>query len=291
MKSIGYYLKSTTLSLLLFTESYFLLTLIIDFVKAQNFLSFNLGYSIETILVMLLTIYTFALSIGGWGKWEQYLIAGFPVCIAIFISLFKFNANYAILAAASSFLILVYDMRKTTLLKSLLIKFDPKMVLRFSTKGLLFIFSIVGGAIVFIYPADFRNQINVGRQIAEITEEPVKKAVQSKLEEQTGQYDPATMAVMEEELRKIGIYDKSSAKALDLNMKDLIEKQVNNSVEPYKNLIPFVIALYTFGLLQLYATVAYVLYISTIDVIFWFAKYLKFFKVNKIPVEQEQLTF
>ena len=70
-----------------------------------------------------------------------------------------------------------------------------------------------------------------------------------------------------------------------------MENQVNALIEPYKNFVHPIMSLLTFLLFSFYASLAHIIYILTVDILFLLAKKTGFYKVETIQVEQEQLTF
>ena len=265
--NIGYYLKTSFLAVAIFIESFVLSNLIMNFVRTKNVFTVDAQFSIKIVLLMLLMAYTFALTMGGWRKWEQYLFIPLPVTLGVFFSMIMVIPTYAVLIALGFLLLLMYDVYKSTRLKSLLVKIDPKMILRFSTKGLLFLFSILGGVLVILGTADI-EPVNMGEKIAEFAKEPMENIIRSELPEEAHQ-----------QLLGNG------------NLKQMTETQINNLIEPYRNMVNPLIAIMTFGLFQLYASIAYILYMLTIDLIYLLMKKTGFFKIEIVSVNQEQLKF
>lgn len=292
-------IKFSILSISLFVEAVVFLNEVIAYINLHDYFSISLEFSIKIVLLMLLTVYTLSLTIGAWSSWWQHLITTTVLVTAIFITLIKYDLTYALIISAISFLLLTYDNLKSYRIKKLLIKFDPMMILRFSTKGVLFIFSVVAG-ILLILNANGLNGINVGKKIAEVASDPLKSFVQKNVENQISQQllplkangidleDPT----IKQTLQQSGIvYESLDLVARPENVsKDIpqiIENQVNNFLEPYKNLFYPVMALLVFGLFQLYASITYWVYMATIKPLFYILIKTKFLKIEKVPAEQE----
>ena len=80
------------------------------------------------------------------------------------------------------------------------------------------------------------------------------------------------------------IYDK-------INVGSIVENQVNNYIEPYKGLIRPLMAILVFGLFQFYATIAMLIFMATVDILFMIAKSSKFFNIIEFDVKKEELKF
>lgn len=306
MSNFSYHIKSFILAVLLLAESLLLTLLIGQLIQSQNYFTINFEYSLKIVGLMLACIYTFSLTVGAWDKWEQYVIVPLPVSIGIFLALFQVNITYAVIIAVLAFILLAFDIQRSTNIKNLLIKFDPKLILRFSTKGLLFIFSVLGGLMVILNAA-YIEPVNVGQKISDIAGEKVNEIVEDQfrkqIEEQVSpvgitdlnQIDPSLGGVLEDlGLSADILTDPGSVfKPGDLGFdtKQIMETQVNNFIEPYKNFVNPVIAVLMFALFQFYAMLAHLLYMATIDLVFWISKKINFFKVDSVTVSKEILKF
>lgn len=259
MYTTAQYIKTYVLAILLFFETLLLTNLIVNFVMSQNYFNLSTVFAVEVVLLMFLSIVTYSLTIGAWGKWIQYVIIPLPVSCAIFLSLVRFNFYNALTITAVVYLLLCYDVYKAVKLKDLLIKFDPSYILRISTRGLLFIFSVLGGLVLVLNTTYTPNVLNVGEKIAELTDKPIRQMY--------------------------------NVQHLDINLKDVIERQVNDVIAPYKNFINPIMAVLMFGLFRILGSVADFIFTSTINPIFDLAKRTRFFKTEKVMVEKEILKF
>ena len=304
--NFSYHIKTFILTILLLVESLYLTILIGELVQSQNYFTMNFVFSLKIVGLMLAIIYTFSLTVGAWAKWEQYLIVPLPISIGIFLALFQTNLTYAMLIAVFAFVLLIFDIHRSTAIKNLLIKFDPKLILRFSTKGLLFIFSVLGGLMV-ILNSTYVEPINIGQKISEVAGEKVNEIVEEQFRQQVqeqisplgitdlSEIDPSFAPVLED----LGLSSDFLTNANDsvepqdfgIDAKQIVESQVNNIIEPYKNFVNPVLAVLMFALFQFYAFLAHLIFIATIDLVFWLSKTTHFFKTEKVPVEQERLRF
>jgi len=297
---------------MLFIEAFILTFLITGYVVAQNYFTMSWELSLQTVFLMLFLAYTYSLTIGAWNKTEQYIIVPLPISLAIFTAVLQYNFSYAVLAFILSFLLLTLDIYKATRIKNLLIRFDPKIILRLSTTGILFLFSILGAVLVILHSASVQTELNIGHKIAEVVEAPLKNVVKGQLESSFqdqsmlipgyeldfSNIDPSYLPFLEQagisnpnDLKDIAktsateqIYDK-------INVGSIVENQVNNYIEPYKGLIRPLMAILVFGLFQFYATIAMLIFMATVDILFMIAKSSKFFNIIEFDVKKEELKF
>lgn len=305
----AWYIKTISISLILFVQSFILSNLIFAYVKTQNYFSLDLYYSIKVVLLMLLLLVTFSLTVGVWGKYIQYLVVPLPISLAILLATIKYNYSYSFLAFLVTFMLLALDTYKSHQLATQLIKFDPKTILRFSTKGLLFIFSVLGGVLVIINSSYAKTELNIGKKIAEVAGEPIKNAVYSQLQD-TLDKELAPLGVSglsgldvktQDILTQLGIEnlvekdkplsDLVNTSNLQIDVNSIIEKQVNNLLSPYKQFIHPILAILVFGVFQLYSLIAYFIYMLIIDLVFLLAKKTGLLHQEKIMVEKEVLKF
>ncbi len=301
MKTTAYIVKTTSLSVLLLIESFFLTLYITEYVAQQNYFSVGWPLFIRSVSLMTAMLVTYSLTVGGWGKWEQYLIVPAPISIALFLAVMQYNLNYAIITFIVSFLILCYDIYSTTKFMKLLIKFDPKMIFKMSATGLLFLFSILGGFLVILHSSIPGNEYNVGQKVTQILGEPIRNILHGQLQgflQQQGNLtniDPAYQSLLEQagySPQSLNLSTTLSESLLDSsNLNRFVESQVNNFIAPYRNFVKPVIALLVFGLFQFFATVSLIVFKLIIDLIFSFAKNYGFFNVEYIVVKKEELRF
>ncbi len=252
-------IKPISLAVLLFIESFLLTQLIISYIKTVDYFKISTGFSIQVIGLMFLTIITCSLTIGAWGKWKQYVLISVPVTLAMFLALLNYNFYNALTISTAALLLLSYDIYKSDQLKGILVKMDPRFILRFSNTGLLFIFSVLGGVLVIIHSTYYDPNINLGKKLVEVSEQPIQQLMK-------GQNVDKTVMVT-------------------------VEKQINDLVEPYKNWLKPLMGLVVFGIFQFFSNIAYLIYMVAIGPIFKLAKKSGFIKVEKIKIEKENFTF
>lgn len=305
MRPKSYWIKWTITTLALVGETYWIIKLLTNFVSKGNFFTIDPIFSIQIIGIMLLTMYTMALTVGAWDKMWHILVTSILVSITIFLALLQYNATYAIILGIGSFLLLVWDTYRSFRLKNLIIKFDPIIILRYSSRGLLFIFSIMAG-ILIILDTTTVGEINVGQKVAEVAEVPLKNAVESQINSNVIDSIVANNAGVtqlpadaEEQLRNLGITNLAGLgkdilipqDKVNTEVKTIIENQVNDMVQPYKNFVRPIIAILVYGMFQLYATVTYILFTLTVWPLFSIAKSSGLIKKELVMVEKEELTF
>lgn len=273
-----YLVKPVLLGVATFVESFFLAQFIYGFVLTQNFFALSIDYSLKVIVLMLLTIITFSLTAGIWNKWEQYLIIPLPVALGLLISALGTFPEYAPTIAIVTFLTLSYNVLRSTYIKNLLIKFEPKMILSSTAKGTMLVFSLYAG-FLFLLQVKGSDNINLGKEAAGIANQYVTPVVEEQLNQQ-----------MEAQYGIPGIGNLIPGGAKE-SVGSLVETQVNTFLAPYQDFIKPLLFLVTFSIFQFYATIAYLLYLFLVDIIFLIAKKTGFIKVEKVMVEKEILKF
>jgi hypothetical protein len=260
-------LKSIIVGFLIFVVTITLSHSIYDFVASQSLFSITWQFSAKVIFLMVLSAYAFALSIGGWNNNEQYILVPVPFGLGVFFTLVLISPTHALLASLVLGTILAYDVHKSSQAKKLLIRFDPKMILRFTARGALFLFTILAALMVYV-SSDGTPEINFGQKAAEFVEKPFKQILH----------------------RQVPSYALPVITG-NVNIKDITEKEVNRVIEPYENFMHHILALLTFLVFHFYAMTAYYIYILTVDLVFWLARKLGLFRVETVMVEQEIIRF
>ncbi len=267
-KSTSYYMKTAILSGALFIESLMLTAFLKKLAFTENYFDPSFSTILHTALLLLLIAYTYALTVGAWDKWEQYVIVPVPVCAGIFVIAISIDAAYALLLTLACFLILLYDIDFSAKLREQLIKFNPQIILRFSTKGLLFVFALVGAFLVVVSPS--AQNIDLTGGIADVVHGQVTNIVSR----ETGvSVSDITQVVGEGSIRTF------------------VKSQLDALLDPYKEFFVIIVAFFTLGLIQLINGIIYALFSVTIGTVFALAKKVGFFRTETKQVDQEILRF
>jgi hypothetical protein len=266
MRPKSSYLKLLGISVVLFIISFLLTSNITEFINKQDILNISLVFSLKIIFLMLLMTYSVALSFGGWDKWEQYFFIPIPIVAGIILHLIETPGVYAVLISGLFFTVLSYDIYLSTRLKTLLLKPDPRMILRFSTRGALFLFSVLGGILVLINTQSL-DITDIASGIAENVERPVQRVLEGQL--------PGNGSAL------TGTFD----------FKGFAQDAIEGLIRPYQRFMQPILAVLMFFLFQFYASAAYILYMITIMPVYWLAKRTGFLKTETKEVTQETLTY
>lgn len=302
MKSKTFWIKSIILITLLAIESFFLTKYIISYVESEMF--FIPPWDTLTFIagLLLLVLYTYSLTIGGWGKWEQYILVPLPISIGIWTGVLEKSASYAHITALAAFLILTYDTYFANTIKDLLIYFKPRLILKFSSYGIIFVFSLLSAILVFLHSAQRTTYFNLGERIGEITQEQYEKIIQPSINENA-------QRVLEQELEGRGLpvdpemfsmlggtsSDSTSLvgglPTINLDLKGTIENGLNTLMEPYKKFIPSLIALIVFALIRFLGGFVYMFFSLTIPAVFKLFKSIGFLHINYREIKKEEISF
>ena len=295
MKSAWYYVKLGVLMLALFTETFFLTTFINGFVSQGAFFNLNIPFSLQVVSLMTLIILTFALTVGAWDVWYFNIMTPLAIATGIMVPLLSTSTTYALIAAGVAFIIMAAESFRSYKIKGLLIKFDALLVLRFAVKGILLVFSILAGLIIILGASNVK-EIDFGKLIADVAEKPIKSTVNSQMQqtiERQTVYSGYSAEEVQQLLDQYGIEAGTGAAALteDLDIKSMIQTQVNDLIAPYKELVRPLIAILVFGLFQLYATVSYAIYSLLVGLLIVIAKKTGLLNTVTTTVEKQDLRF
>lgn len=295
-------LKMGLLAVALFICSLILSQLILDFVNKGDVITVDIYQAVTAIALMLAIAVVQALTIGGWDTNSQYIIVPLALTAGILMSMLGFDPLIIGGVCVGSFLFVLYAMYDASNTLKSMLRYSPNLIFRYSTKTIFFVFSIVAGILMYLnYPTS--DSINIGKQIAQAVGEPVQKVVDEQLASMAGNnisnlesgFSGMDTESLNQALRELGLPGlnpgTSLVKSAGVDIKDLIEKQVNTFIEPYKTFVRPILGLLTFLFFEFLASLAYILFSLVIRPIFFFAKKVKFFKVETVMLEQEQLRF
>ncbi len=294
-------MKSISLATLLFIESFLLSASVLKFIESQKYFSPPLSFMISIIILFFLITTTNALLVGAWDKWEQYVLSPLPVCLGIFLVLFTVNSAYAVILILFVYLLMSYDVFLAAQLKRQLLVFNPRLVLKFSSKGIILSFSIMAAVMVMVSAGtqpDFDIGGSVGGFIDKYFTVRVNEQINQQLQGGLSQdqierlsafgLDPSQFTLVEE----TDIFHKlPNIVTPELSLKNTVTKEVNKLIEPYKKFVNPIMAIMIFGLVHFLGAAAFFIHTLFVDAIFWAAKKTKFHKIEKVPAEQEILHF
>lgn len=284
MKTKTHYVKALVLSVLLVVESYFLSDGLMGYVNSGNFFSPPKEFLIKTILLLLLILYTYFLTVGGWNKWEQYLIVSLPIATGITLRTIQNNSTYGLVIGLVVFLILCYDVFLSTRLKNQMLTFNPKIILKFSTKGVLFTFALTTAIFVFIDKPTQSPNFNLGQKVGEITQNQFDNIIKPQLNKKAKE-------TISEELPAGGNDYMLGLPEINLDLRKTIENEFNKIMEPYKGFIPPLIALVVFTFIRFLGGITNWLFTFTIGLVFAFFKKIGFLHINHKQVQKEEIGF
>lgn len=299
MKSTAYYIKTLVLMLFLTIESLALSYFILSYIKTGDYFTPSVNIMAAIGITMLLLAYTYSLTIGSWGSWEQYVIVPLPISIGIFMVVFNYNPGLSPLVALGAYGIITYGVFTATHIITMMAKFEPRIILRLSLKTILMVFSLLAALLVFIYSEG--DNIDVGTKIGSFANDQINKIVQPKpgeggnnLIDFLGGKSIPTDPELYGQLGGLNVNNSSligNLGALNLDLGGAVASEVNQLIEPYRRFLAPLIALLTFGLMQFLAYIVTLVYSLTIPLVFALGKKSGFFTVQLVPTVRENLTF
>ncbi len=302
MKTKAFWIKTSLLSIILIIESYFVTESINTYVESEMFFMPPWRLLLVIAGLLLLVLYTYSLTIGGWDKWEQYVLVPLPISIGIWLNILQKNPGYASLIALMAFLLLIYDTFLANRIKEELIYFKPRLILKFSSKGVIFMYSLLAAGLVFLHSAEKTEMINIGEKLGEITQDQYEKIVQPQINEKA-------QKILEDELEGKGLPvspemfsmlggisgDSNSLigglPTINLDLKDTIEKEFNALMAPYRKFVPSLIALLVFALIRFVGGFSLLIFSNTVGLVFLFFKSIGLLHIKQVQVMKEEISF
>jgi ABC-type multidrug transport system fused ATPase/permease subunit len=303
MKSPQFIVKAVVLSGLLFIESLLMSFKLVSYVQSQRFFNPPLETLIILGALMVAMLYTYSLTVGGWNKWEQYVTVPLPLALGVFFAILTVNPAYAAIFFILGYILLCYEVYLSTKFRKLFIKFQPTLILKLSSKGILFTFALVGSALVVISSGKAELKLDFGDRLNDTVNEYFQGVIEPQIATQTGLDAKEVNQIYSEELLNLGIdpadYQSAgigtdvSAGGLgsSLSLQSMVTSKVNELLEPYKQFMKPLMALLVFGVVQAVGIIAYWIFSVTVGGVFWLAKKMGFLKSQYVAAQQEILTF
>ena len=292
MESLGriFSVKSVLLAALLLVESFLLSKFIFEYTLGNAVFSPSPTFLITVGILILLVYYTFSLTIGIWGRKIQFLLVPVPIAIGIILPIVLINPMYALVLSVATYLLILYDITWASRVMGNLIKFDPGIILRTSTRGILLLFSLVGSLYVIVNPTTIDHELvenhvktflveSVGNFIYENTE------IKNTIELETEQGIPNLI----NDRNLISLI--GSLRIGELNPFNILDEKVSEVVQTYRQFIPPIFALLIFSTIQVIGFAVGLVYAGTIGALFEIARKTGFFRIEKEEVEREVLRF
>jgi hypothetical protein len=302
-KGTTYFVKTGILVVLLFVESLLLTIQTLNYIKSIDYFTPALTVLLTIAGLMLAIIYTYSLTIGAWDRWEQFVIVPVPIAFGIFVTLSVINPFYAVVASAVVLAWLSYEVLITTRIKAMLIKFNPKLILRLSARGLLLSFSGIAALMVFVNASNPNFEFDLGGILGKAANEYVQKIVSPKVPKDTDgttineELGEKAIPIDPEVFGQLGGLRMDSNSTLgnlgflNLDITETVTESVNSAISQYSHFVPPLLALIVFGIFQFLGFLTNIVFLLTVDILFAFAKKAGFFKIQTQTVEQEYLRF
>jgi hypothetical protein len=252
-------IKSAVVAAALAVESFLLTNLLFEYVIAQDYFAVNLGGFLVISALFLLLLWTYSLSVGGWGRWEQYVFVALPMGLGVFVSLLQFDLVAAGLIGAVSLFLIAFYTTSANDFKKEMVHFRPDIILNNSARGIVFTFSLITAALVFIYSTEVK-EINVGEKVGEYAQQNSSK-----------------------------LFDAPLPPGINIGI--LAEAQFNQAIAPYKDYIAPILALLVFTVIRFVGGIAGFAFEATVRPLFWLFKRIGFLHSNHTSVEKEEIGF
>lgn len=284
----------------MFFGAYILSNVILGYAQSYKILQVPRQIIILVPLLLLVLLILNSLMAASWVKAEQFYLTQIPIVASIFIVTYRFNFLYALLISVTVYFLMSLDNLIANQLKNQLVKFNPKMILKFSAKGIILSYSIMAALIVMLNPARIPTY-GLGRTAGEFFDKYITSQINLRLESQmesliSQQKNNLSNILNSDQLDLLEqqemITDENIISVPKLSFSDEIEKEINqNVIAPYKHFVNPIVAIIAFGLIQFLGFIAYTIYKIIIDPIFWVAKKTGVIITEKQVIEQEVIYF
>jgi len=273
-----------------------------SFLQNQKYFSLSKNFSIPYLLILLFLLFdTVLISQTVKNKPENVIMP-----LIFFVLSFLFFFKYGVLEAfLGSFLPSVYwffQLLKSKSLTGNSLKINLKYNARPGLKALLLSISLVISVAVMFNSKNIES-IDVGEWATKIAEKPIQQAIKNE-EEKTIPEDIKSLNLQSIQvsnpqlfsvLNSFGVSEIPinfpSSEGITNNVTDAIKKsmseQINKLVEPYRKYLAPTLALLVFGTLQIYGSVAYLIFSIISGPFLLLLKKLKFINIQKVQTEKE----
>ncbi|MFC1622223.1 hypothetical protein ACFL13_02490 [Patescibacteria group bacterium] len=294
MKSTAYYIKSSILSALLFFESLIVTKLALKFTSTHNYFVPSKELLISFGLAFLALLLTNALMVGTWGKWQQFVFVSLSIALGVFVSIYTTNPTYAVILSAGIFLFVSFDLILASQLKKQFIKFKPRLVLRITSKGILFSYSLITAALVIVVSGK-EPKIDVGEKAGEFASKYFTNLLNKKVSEQVNEQTQDNLATFGLDPVEVTKFNSNpliqNIGIPEIDLRETIRNEINKVVEPYKRLVNPIMSVVAFGVVQLIGLITYPIYALLVEPMLSLAKKLGLLRVSTVTVEKEELHF
>ncbi|OGC57814.1 hypothetical protein A3H26_00850 [candidate division WWE3 bacterium RIFCSPLOWO2_12_FULL_36_10] len=273
-----YQIKSLLVSIATLILSYILFYQISIFVKGNSYLGLDIALLVKISALILITLYIYTLTSGSWNSNFKYFSGPLPISLSIFLISFKINVFFAGLFSIFCFLLLLLTTLNSASISETLIKFKPRIVLAPSIKGLFFVLALSAGFFAYLNVNLLGSSFDIKKTISDLVTPQVNKIVESQLSTlQTGELG--------------NMVDKNEIqKTVNTTVKQALDR-ILATLDLYKSLVPYFMALLAFGYVQFISMLVGVLYSISIDFIFYLFKKIKLLSVTTKQVDKESISF
>ena len=275
----NYQIKSLLVSIFILISSYILFYQISIFVKDNSYLDLDTTFLMKISALILITLYLYALTSGSWNSKFKYFSGPLPIALSIFLIAFKLNVYFAGGFSIFCFLLLLLTTLNSASISGTLIKFKPRIVLGPSIKGLFFVFAITAGFFAYLNVSLLGSSFDLKKTISDFVTPQANKIVKSQLN-----------SLPTNEL-SYNLIDKNEIETTVNNTVKQTLDRIFSTLDLYKSLIPYFMALLAFGYLQFISVIVGFLYSISIDFMFLLFKKIRLLIIATAPVDKEIISF
>ena len=165
IRTPAFFVKTLGLALLLLVETAAYVLSVVNYIQTQNFFAFSIQTLVTLGVLMLIIILTFSLTVGAWDGMLTYTTTALPLGVGVLTAAFYVDYKFVLAAAAVVMLVVANEVYTAAKTGSILIKFDPYIVLRPASKTILTLLSLLAGLMVLLSLLSPTSTFDVARSL------------------------------------------------------------------------------------------------------------------------------
>lgn len=266
------------MSISVLISSYILFYQINIFVKDNSYLGLDIALLLKISTLILITLYTHTLTSGSWNSKFKYFSGPLPISLSIFLIAIKYNTFFAGGFSIFCYLLLLLTTLNSASISETLIRFKPRIILVPSIKGLFFVFALTAGFFAYLNVNLLGSSFDLKKTISDLITPQINKVVESQIS-----------SLSAGELSNL--VDKNEIqKTVNITVKQTLDR-IFSTLDLYKSLIPYFMALLAFGYVQFISVIVGLLYSISVDFMFLLFKKTKLLNITTKQVDKEMVSF
>lgn len=304
MKITTAHIKSIILGIACFVVMWLAFNSINTVIQTSNYISPNSDVLVLVGLLILIGLYITSINIGASTGIIKYIMGPLPVVASGALVFAKLQLESILIFSGLAYLILISGIYNASKFKDLLVKFESKLILRQPIRSVILIVALYSGVAAYNHVSIPQNMDTIIMRIENFVGNIYDQAAGQIIDQQTkelgstfgmGSIDSETAASLKDQygisVDEANLQVQQTLDNTKSEIKSQAMKKITDMIDQYKAIIPFILALLIFGVIQFVGEVVYVLYYLTINSIFKLAKAAGFIKLEYVDIKKEIISF